>query len=211
MSLLRQFFAEMPIIAILRGLTPEEAPAALDALTEAGIRIVEVPLNSPRAFESLRIFVERSGTDVLIGAGTVLSPEEAAQVAEIGARLMVAPNMDPSVIATAGGLGLATLPGVATPSEAVAALKAGADGLKMFPGEMLKPNVLKAWRAILPPDTLLVPVCGVAAEVMAEYWNAGAAAFGIGSALYQPGLASHALKRRAGDLVGRFRGLVRSP
>src|SRR4029453_16311651 len=117
MSLLRQFFAEMPIIAILRGLTPEEAPAALHALTEAGIRIVEVPLNSPRAFESLRIFVERSGTNVLIGAGTVLSPEEAAQRVERGARVMVAPNMHPSVIATARGLGLATLPGVATPSE----------------------------------------------------------------------------------------------
>src|SRR4051794_34745243 len=101
MSLLRHFFAEMPIIAILRGLTPEEAPAALDALTEAGICIVEVPLNSPRAFESLRIFVERSGTDLLIGAGTVLSAEEAVQVAKIGARLMVAPNADPSVIAKA--------------------------------------------------------------------------------------------------------------
>jgi 2-dehydro-3-deoxyphosphogalactonate aldolase len=210
MSLLRQFFAEMPIIAILRGLTPEEAPAALDALTEAGIRIVEVPLNSPRPFESLRILVERAGKDLLIGAGTVLSPDEAVQVAQTGARLMVAPNMDPSVIETGCALGLATLPGVATPTEALAALKAGADGLKMFPGEMLPPKVLKAWRSVLPRNTLLVPVGGVTAEVMTDYWNAGAAAFGIGSALYQPGLAPEELGRRARALVDRCRNLTPS-
>ena len=210
MSLLRQFFAEMPIIAILRGLTPEEAPAALDALTEAGIRIVEVPLNSPRPFESLRILVERAGKDLLIGAGTVLSLDEAVQVAQIGARLIVAPNTDPSVIEKGCALGLATLPGVATPTEALAALKAGADGLKMFPGEMLPPNVLKAWRAVLPRNTLLVPVGGVTPEVMTDYWNAGAAAFGIGSALYQPGLAPEELGRRARALVERCRNLAPS-
>ena len=210
MTLLRQFFTEMPIIAILRGLTPEEAPAALDALTEAGIRTLEVPLNSPRPFESLRILVERGGKDLLIGAGTVLSPEEAVQVAEIGARLIVAPNVDPTVIAKACTLGLAALPGVATPSEALAALKAGASGLKMFPGEMLPPKVLKAWRAVLPADTLLVPVGGVTIDVITAYWNSGAAAFGIGSALYQPGLASDALRDRARALVEHCRGLVGS-
>jgi 2-dehydro-3-deoxyphosphogalactonate aldolase len=210
MSLLRRFFDEMPIVAILRGLTPEEAPAALDTLMEAGIRIVEVPLNSPRPFETLRIFVERGEKDLLIGAGTVLSTDEAVQVAEIGARLMVAPNVDPSVIAKARTLGLATLPGVATPSEALTALKAGADGLKLFPSEMLPPKVLKAWLAVLPSDTLLVPVGGVSADVMAAYRDAGAAAFGIGSALYQPGLASEELGHRARALVERGRDLARS-
>jgi 2-dehydro-3-deoxyphosphogalactonate aldolase len=210
MSLLRRFFDEMPIVAILRGLTPEEAPAALDVLVEAGIRIVEVPLNSPRPFETLRIFVERGEKDLLIGAGTVLSTDEAVQVAEIGARLMVAPNVDPSVIAKARTLGLATLPGVATPSEALTALKAGADGLKLFPSEMLPPKVLKAWLAVLPSDTLLVPVGGVSADVMAAYRDAGAAAFGIGSALYQPGLASEELGHRARALVERGRDLARS-
>jgi 2-dehydro-3-deoxyphosphogalactonate aldolase len=209
MSLLRRFFDDLPIIAILRGLKPEEAVGALDALVAAGIRIVEVPLNSPRPLDSLRQLVSRAGEDVLIGAGTVLSTDDVVAVADTGARLMVAPNCDPLVIAKAKALGLAALPGVATPSEAFAALKAGADGLKMFPGEMLPPTVLKAWLAVLPPGTRLVPVGGVGLDNMADYLAAGAAGFGIGSALYKPGIAAGDLHDRAVEFADRYRELAR--
>ena len=209
MNLLRRFFDDLPIIAILRGLKPEEAVGALDALVAAGIRIVEVPLNSPRPLESLRQLVSRAGEDVLIGAGTVLSTDEVAAVVDTGARLMVAPNCDPLVIVKAKVLGLAALPGVATPSEAFAALKAGADGLKMFPGEMLPPQVLKAWLAVLPPGTPLVPVGGVSLDNMADYFAAGAAGFGFGSALYKPGITASDLHERALKFVARYRQLAR--
>jgi 2-dehydro-3-deoxyphosphogalactonate aldolase len=208
MSLLRRFFDDLPIIAILRGLKPEEAVGALDALVAAGIRIVEVPLNSPRPLESLRQLASRAGEDVLIGAGTVLSTDDVVAVADTGARLMVSPNYDPLVIAKAKALGLAALPGVATPSEAFAALKAGADGLKMFPGEMLPPQVLKAWLAVLPPGTRLVPVGGVSVDNMADYLAAGAAGFGIGSALYKPGIAAGDLHDRALKFVARYRRIA---
>jgi 2-dehydro-3-deoxyphosphogalactonate aldolase len=209
MSLLRRFFDALPIIAILRGLGPEDALWAMDALTAAGIRIVEVPLNSPRPLESLRQLVGRAGDDLLIGAGTVLSTDDVAAVAETGARLMVAPNCDPLVIAKAKALGLAALPGVATPSEAFAALKAGADGLKMFPGEVLPPKVLKAWLAVLPRGTRLVPVGGVSLDNMADYLAAGAAGFGIGSALYKPGITAGDLRDRALKFVERYRQIPR--
>jgi len=209
MSLLRRFFDALPIIAILRGLGPEDALWAMDALTAAGIRIVEVPLNSPRPLESLRQLVGRAGDDLLIGAGTVLSTDDVAAVAETGARLMVAPNCDPLVIAKAKALGLAALPGVATPSEAFAALKAGADGLKMFPGEVLPPKVLKAWLAVLPRGTRLVPVGGVSLDNMADYLAAGAAGFGIGSALYKPGITAGDLRDRALKFAERYRQIPR--
>lgn len=205
MTLLRRFLSEMPIVAILRGLKPEDAPWALDALVTAGIRILEVPLNSLRPFDSLRRLVRQASDDVLIGAGTVLTVEDVAMVAETGARLMVAPNCHPPVIERAKALGLIALPGVATPSEAFAALGAGADGLKMFPGEMLPPAVLKAWLAVLPPGTMLVPVGGVTMENMGEYFLAGAAGVGIGSALYKPGVTASELAARAGQLVQRYR------
>jgi 2-dehydro-3-deoxyphosphogalactonate aldolase len=205
MTTLRRFLADMPIVAILRGLKPEETDWALDNLVTAGIRILEVPLNSPRPLESLRQLVRRAGEKVLIGAGTVLTVEEVAAVAETGARLMVAPNCQPQVIEKAKALGLAALPGVATPSEAFTALAAGADGLKMFPGEMLPPAVLKAWLAVLPPGTMLLPVGGVSVENMSGYFSAGAAGIGIGSALYKPGIAPADLAARAGAFVQRYR------
>jgi 2-dehydro-3-deoxyphosphogalactonate aldolase len=207
MTLLKRLLQDLPIVAILRGLTPAEAVPALDALAGAGIRIIEVPLNSPRAFESIRLMASRAGEDLLIGGGTVLTIEDARAVAAAGARLMVAPNGDPPVIAAAKGLGLVALPGVATPSEAFAALAAGADALKLFPGEMLPPAVLKAWRAVLPPGTLLLPVGGVGPANMADYRLAGAAGFGIGSALYKPGMAIGELAAAARDLVARCRSL----
>ena len=207
MNILRRFFDGLPIIAILRGLKPEEASWALDALVAVGIRIIEVPLNSPRPLESLRQLVRRGGNELLIGAGTVLTIDEVAAVAETGARLMVAPNCDPRVIEKAKALGLMALPGVATPSEAFAALSAGADGLKMFPGEMLPASVLKAWLAVLPPGTQLVPVGGVTLDNMAQYFAAGAAGVGIGSALYKPGTAAIDLHARALKFADRYRQL----
>jgi 2-dehydro-3-deoxyphosphogalactonate aldolase len=204
---LRRFLAEMPLVAILRGLTPAEAPAAMDALVGAGIRILEVPLNSPRPLESLRLLARRAGDDVLVGAGTVLSVEDAMAVAETGARLMVAPNCHRAVIEKSKALGLVAVPGVATPSEAFAALGAGADGLKMFPGEMLPPAVLKAWLAVLPAGTMLLPVGGVTLDNMGGYFAAGAAGIGIGSALYKPGVSAVELAARATHLVQRFREL----
>ena len=207
MTLLQRFLADMPVVAILRGLSPEEALPAFDALVDAGIRIIEVPLNSPRPLESLRRLVAQAGDDVLIGAGTVLTVADLRSVAETGARLMVAPNCEPAVIAEAKAQGLMALPGVATPSEAFAALRAGADALKMFPGEMLPPAVLKAWRAVLPAGTQLLPVGGVNMENMAEHVAAGAAGFGIGSALYKPGIAPPELGARARKLTARCREL----
>ena len=150
--MLRELLQELPLIAILRGIRPEEMPAAADALMTAGFRILEVPLNSPRPLESIRYLAERE--ELLSGAGTVLTSADVEAVAAAGGRLMVAPNADAEVIASAKRLGLTALPGVATPTEAFAALKAGADGLKMFPAELMPPKAIKAWRAVLPAGTL---------------------------------------------------------
>ncbi len=204
---LRRHLAALPLVAILRGLTPEEAPDAFAALVKAGFGIIEVPLNSPQPFETISYLSDRAGADLLIGAGTVLSVEEARAAAQAGARLMVAPNCDPPVIAAAKAHGMATLPGVATPSEAFGALKAGADGLKLFPAELLPPPALKAWRAVLPTGTLLLPVGGVSLANMADYAAAGADGFGIGSALYKPGMPAGELEDRARAFVKRCREL----
>lgn len=203
MSGLSGFLDRSPLIAILRGIEPESVLAAFDVLVEAGIRIVEVPLNSPRPLESLRLLSGHAAPEVLIGAGTVLTVEEVYSVAETGARLIVSPNADAAVIARAKSLGLLSVPGVATPSEAFAALRAGADGLKMFPAESMPPAVLKAWLAVLPPGTLLVPVGAITTDNMADYMAVGAAGFGIGSSLYKPGIDVGELKRRAVDFVTR--------
>jgi 2-dehydro-3-deoxyphosphogalactonate aldolase len=205
MSILTGFLEKLPLIAILRGIEPENALAALNALTAAGFGIVEVPLNSPRPLESLRLMASHAAADVLIGAGTVLTVEEVYGVAETGARLIVSPNADVAVIARAKSLGLLSLPGVATPSEAFAALRAGADGLKLFPAEMLPPAALKAWLAVLPPGTVLIPVGGITPENMAGYASAGAAGFGIGSSLYKPGVTPAELAEKAARFVSRYR------
>jgi len=181
------YLEALPVIAVLRGIAPEEIPAIGDALVDAGFRIIEVPLNSPRPFESVRVLAERYGERCLVGAGTVLDPDAVARVAAAGGRLVVMPHSDARVIAEAKRRGLVCLPGVATPTEAFAALAAGADGLKMFPAEQLPPPVLKAWRAVLPEGTLLIPVGGISPDKMAAYWEAGAAGFGTGSSVYRPG------------------------
>lgn len=205
MDLLRERLGHMPIIAILRGISPAEAGWAFDALVAAGIRIIEVPLNSPQALDSIRLLVQRATGEVLIGAGTVLAADDARAVASLGAKLVVAPNCDPAVIQCARELGMATLPGVATPTEAFTALKAGASGLKMFPGEMLPPKAVRAWRAVMPPGALLLPVGGITPDNMADYVAASANGFGVGSNLYKPGVSFEQLDRQARLFVARYR------
>jgi 2-dehydro-3-deoxyphosphogalactonate aldolase len=200
---LRDCLRRLPLIAILRGMIPEEAPAVLEAL--AGFSILEVPLNSPRPLESIAYLVRHAPKDVLIGAGTVLTEADVDGVAATGAKLIIAPNFAPAVVAAAKARGLIALPGVATPTEAFAALAAGADGLKMFPGELLPPVAVKAWRAVLPRDTLLVPTGGVTPENVAAYRAAGADGFGIGSALYKPGMARDDLAQKAAAFMTAVR------
>ena len=205
--MLRQLLEDLPLIAILRGIRPGEVPAAADVLTSAGFRIIEIPLNSPEPLESLRHLAGRTG--LLAGAGTVLSTAEVEAVAAAGGRLMVAPNADREVIAAAKRLGMVALPGVATPTEAFAALAAGADGLKMFPAEILPPKALKAWRAVLPAGIPLLPVGGITPESMADYLAAGADGFGLGSALYKPGMSAGELGQRARAFAEAYRALKR--
>jgi 2-dehydro-3-deoxyphosphogalactonate aldolase len=197
--------AELPLIAILRGLAPENAPAVGDVLIEAGFRLLEVPLNSPRPFESIARLAEAHGGQALIGAGTVLTPSDVGRVADAGGRLVVMPHADPVVIREAKRQRLACTPGVATPTEAFAALDAGADALKLFPAEALSPAVLKAWRAVLPEGTRLIPVGGITPETMAPWRAAGAAGFGLGSALFRPDLAPDAVARNARAFVAAWR------
>jgi 2-dehydro-3-deoxyphosphogalactonate aldolase len=181
------YLTPLPLIAVLRGITPEEIEPVSAALTGEGFRILEVPLNSPRPFESIRVLADGVGDRCLVGAGTVLVPEAIADVAAAGGRLIVMPHADVAIIREAKRQGLVCVPGVATPTEAFAALNAGADGLKMFPADQLAPAALKAWRAVLPKDTLVFPVGGIKPESMAAYWAAGADGFGTGSNLYHSG------------------------
>lgn len=202
---LDQAFAELPLVAILRDIRPDEAVEVGAALVTAGFRIIEVPLNSPEPLRSIEIMAERFGEDALIGAGTVMSPQAARQVMEAGGRLIVMPHSDPEVIFAAKEVGAWCLPGVATPTEGFAALRAGADGLKLFPGEALPPSVVKAWKAVFPPGTRLLPVGGVTPDSMREHVAAGADGFGIGSALYTPGLPADEIGRRAEAFVRAWR------
>ena len=183
----REYLDRFPLVAILRGLDPESAEAVGDALVEGGFRIVEVPLNSPEPFRSIELLARRFGQEVLVGAGTVLRPDDVGRVRDAGGRLVVMPHSDAAVVGAAVRAGLACTPGVATPTEAFGALKAGAAALKMFPAEMLPPAIVKAWRAVLPAGTLLLPVGGITPDGMEAYVAAGADGFGLGSALYRPG------------------------
>ena len=200
--------ATLPLIAILRGIKPGEAVAVGEALFAAGFRIIEVPLNSPAPLHSIAQLAGALGRRALIGAGTVMSGEAVDQVAEAGGRLVVMPQSDAAVIGRAKEKGLYCLPGVATPTEAFAALAKGADGLKMFPGEGLPPAVVKAWRAVLPADLGLFPVGGITAEKMAAYYAAGASGFGLGSALYKPGLDPGEVSERAAAFVAAWRDIA---
>ena len=183
----RRYFDECPLVAIIRGVTPDEVEAIGEALYSGGIRIIEVPLNSPEPLESVRRLAARVGDRALVGAGTVLDPEHVAQVAQVGGRLIVSPGTDTAVIRATAAAGLVSSPGYFTPSEGFTALKAGAHALKLFPAEGASPNVIKAQRAVFPNDVPLLIVGGVTPDNMRPWLDAGANGFGLGSGLYKPG------------------------
>jgi 2-dehydro-3-deoxyphosphogalactonate aldolase len=201
---LRSYLTPLPLVAVLRGITPDEVVGVGAALVENGFRILEVPLNSPEPFASIAALGREFGERCLIGAGTVLQVADVARVADAAGRLIVMPHGDVAIIREAKRLGLACLPGVATATEAFAALDAGADGLKMFPAEQLSPAVLKAWRAVLPRDALVFPVGGIRPDNMAAYWAVGANGFGTGSNLYQPGAPPSAVRMVAAEFAAAF-------
>ena len=187
----------MPLIAILRGLAPSEAPQVGRILFDAGFRMLEVPLNRPGAIEAMRALLEFAPPDAVIGAGTVLTTADVDAVRAAGGRLIVSPHCAEEVISHAARHGLLTLPGVTTPTEAFRALAAGAHGLKIYPAEMVPPSAFKAIKAILPPGTALFPVGGITPQNMAEYAAVGADGFGIGGQLYKPGCSEMELREHA--------------
>lgn len=199
-------FARLPLIAILRGVRPDEVEAIGDALAEAGFTLIEVPLNSPDPLESIARLAKRFAGRAVIGAGTVLRACDVDAVRAAGGTMIISPNTDTFVIAASAAAGLVSLPGIATPSEAFAALQAGATGLKLFPAEAATPAVLKAMRAVLPAGVRVLPVGGITPDAMAPWRKAGAAGFGLGSALYQPGMSAAEVGTRArlfAEAVGR--------
>ena len=196
----------LPLVAILRGLKPDEALAIGTVLVEAGFRLIEVPLNSPRPLESIAI-LRKQFPQVLIGAGTVLKVDDVREVAAAGGELIVAPNFGRDVVAETVKLGLVSLPGILTPTEAFAALDAGAHGLKLFPAEIASPAVVKALLAVLPKGTPILPVGGIGADTMAGWRSAGAAGLGLGSSLYKPGDDAATVARKAATLVSAWNAI----
>lgn len=194
---LRKLLRKFPFIAILRGIKTTEASDVCRILINGGFRIIEVPLNSPSPYESIRVMAESFGSEILIGAGTVLEVAQVDQVAEAGGRLIVSPNCDPEVIVYAKSLGLICLPGVATPTEAFNALKAGADGLKIFPAELVSVAAIKAMKAVLPPATLMIPVGGINAGNWQDFVVSEEMGFGLGSSLYKAGMSLDELQANA--------------
>jgi 2-dehydro-3-deoxyphosphogalactonate aldolase len=189
------------LVAILRGVTPDEVVALGEVLVETGFAAIEVPLNSPDPFESVRRLAEAHADRVLVGAGTVLAASDVRRAADSGARIIVAPNTDSEVIATTVELGLRPYPGVATPSEAFAAIAAGARSLKLFPSDAVGTTGMRAWRAVLPADVELLPVGGIDASNLADWAAAGAGGAGLGTCLYRPGDGADVVRERAEELV----------
>lgn len=199
--------AACPLVAILRGLSPADAPAVGEALVNSGWKLIEVPLNSPEPLVSIAALA-KAHPDALVGAGTVVTVQQVRDVHSAGGELIVSPNFNGEVVREAVRLGMVCLPGVGTATEAFAALEAGANGLKLFPAEMIPPAAVKALRAVLPPQTLLLPVGGVTPANMAVYRVAGADGFGIGSALYKPGTPAAEVRRNAQGFLAAWAGTI---
>lgn len=200
-------FDRCPLVAILRGVRPDEVEAIGDALVEAGFAIIEVPLNSPEPLDSIARLARRLEGRAVIGAGTVLDPSQVAAIASAGATLAISPNTNPRVIAAAVDQGLVAIPGFFTPSEAFGALDAGAAALKLFPAEATGTAMLKALRAVLPSATRVLPVGGITPATLAEWRAAGAAGFGLGSALYAPGISAADVSERARSFVAAWKAV----
>ena len=205
--MLKQALAQNGLIAILRGLRPDEAQAVGQVLYDAGFRVIEVPLNSPDPYASIRTLCDSLPADCLIGAGTVLTPEQVEQVKASGGQVIVMPHSDAKVLRAAKAAGLYLSPGVATPTEAFAALAEGADVLKLFPAEQMGPSVIKAWLAVLPAGTLLLPVGGITPDNMQVFTDAGAKGFGLGSGLFKPGMTVDQVASRAQAYVAAWKAL----
>ncbi|MGE7371352.1 2-dehydro-3-deoxy-6-phosphogalactonate aldolase [Neorhizobium sp. NPDC001467] len=195
---------QRPLVAILRGLKPGEAQAIVGTLIETGFTAIEIPLNSPDPFRSIETAAKMAPADVLIGAGTVLSVEQVDALDAAGGRLMVSPNVEPAVIEAAAAKGMVTLPGVFTATEALAAARAGATGLKFFPASVLGPSGINAMRAVLPPELLIAAVGGVSEKNFGAYVDADILAFGLGSSLYKPGMSAAEIRERATVTIAAY-------
>jgi 2-dehydro-3-deoxyphosphogalactonate aldolase len=195
----------MPLVAILRGIRPEEVERVADALLGAGFRMIEVPLNSPDPFDSITRLARHCGSDALVGAGTVLRCDDVLRVYDAGGRLIVSPNTDRAVIAASAAKGMISLPGFFTATDAFAALAAGADGLKLFPAEAVEPSSLKALRAVLPSSAPVFVVGGVTPESLRSWRSMGADGFGLGSALYRPGASAAQVSASANRFADAWR------
>ncbi|MBV9539143.1 MAG: 2-dehydro-3-deoxy-6-phosphogalactonate aldolase [Acidisphaera sp.] len=202
---LKSWLARCPLIAILRGVRPDEVEGIAQALLDAGVAIVEVPLNSPDPLASIRLLARRFGARMLVGAGTVMTTAEVDAVADAGGTLLVTPHADGTVVRAAKARGMLACPGGFTPTEFFALLAAGADAVKLFPAEAASPAVLRGVRAVLPPGTMVLPVGGIAADNMAPWLAAGAAGFGIGSSIYKPGDTAEVVAGKARALLAGLR------
>lgn len=193
-----------PLVAILRGIKPEETSGIVSALIEAGMTAIEIPLNSPEPFRSIEIAAKRAPADVLIGAGTVLTAADVDRLHDTGGRLMVSPNVDVDVLARARHHGMVTMPGVFSPTEALLAARAGASSLKFFPASVLGASGIAAIRAVLPSGVMIAAVGGVSDQNFAEYIKGGVTAFGLGSSLYKPGMSAADVATRAKVTVAAY-------
>lgn len=193
-----------PLVAILRGVRPEEAAGIVGALIDSGMTAIEIPLNSPDPFRSIELAVKRAPAGTLIGAGTVLTLDDVARLHDAGGQLMVAPNVDPEIIAGARARGMVTMPGVFSPTEALLAARAGASGLKFFPASVLGAAGITAIRAVLPRDLMIAAVGGVSDSNFADYVKAGITAFGLGGSLYKPGMTAAQVADRAGATIEAY-------